>query len=92
MLSDVQLSPLLLEGRHMKTVTFSEFRKNASQVLDLVENGESIRVLRHGKAIAKIVPADLREAKPAWKRPGLRLVASGASLSRAVLEERRSSP
>jgi len=76
----------------MKTVTFTEFRQNASGVLDLVENGESIRVLRHGKAIAKIVPAELREAKPAWKRRGLRLVTSGASLGRAVLEERRSSP
>jgi prevent-host-death family protein len=76
----------------MRTVTFSEFRKNASRVLDLVERGESIRVLRHGKAIAKIVPAGVREAEPAWKRPGLRLVGSGASLSRAVLEERRASP
>ncbi len=76
----------------MKTVTFTEFRKNASEVLDLVEKGESIRVLRHGKAIAKIIPAELREPKPAWKRPGLRLVAAGASLSKAVLEGRRSSP
>ena len=75
----------------MKTVTFTEFRKNASGVLDLVEKGESIRVLRHGKAIARIVPAELREAKPAWKRPGLRLVTAGVSLSRAVLAERRSS-
>lgn len=76
----------------MKTVTFTEFRKNASEVLDLVEEGETIRILRHGKAIARIVPAELREAKPAWKRRGLRLIARGASLSRAVLEERRSSP
>lgn len=75
----------------MKTVPFTEFRKNASEVLDLVEKGESIRVLRHGKAIAKIVPVGLREAKPSWKRPGLRLVTAGVSLSRAVLEERRSS-
>jgi prevent-host-death family protein len=75
----------------MRTVTFTAFRKNASQVLDLVEEGETIRILRHGKAIAKIVPAELREAKPAWKRRGLRLVVTGASLSRAVLEERRSS-
>ena len=75
----------------MKTVTFTEFRRNASEVLDLVEKGESIRVLRHGKAIARIVPADRREAKPAWKRPGLRLVTAGVSLSRAVLAERRSS-
>jgi antitoxin (DNA-binding transcriptional repressor) of toxin-antitoxin stability system len=75
----------------MRTVTFTEFRKNASEVMDLVEKGEAFRILRHGKAIAKIVQADLREAKPSWKRPGLRLVAPGASLSRAVLEERRSS-
>ena len=75
----------------MRTVTFTEFRKNASGVLDLVEKGESIRVLRHGKAIARIVPAELREARPAWKRPGLRLVTAGASLSRAVLEERQAS-
>ena len=27
----------------MKTVTFSEFRKDASGILDLVEKGESIR-------------------------------------------------
>ena len=75
----------------MKTVTFTEFRKNASGVLDLVEKGESIRVLRHGKAVARIIPAEQREAQPAWKRPGLRLVTPGASLTRAVLEERRSS-
>lgn len=75
----------------MKTVTFTTFRKNASQVLNLVEEGETIRILRHGKAIAKLVPVERREAKPAWKRRGLRLVVTGASLSRAVLEERRSS-
>jgi prevent-host-death family protein len=75
----------------MKTVTFTEFRKNASGILDLVEEGEIVRVLRHGKAIAKIVPAESREAQPAWRRPGLRLVTAGASLSRAVLEERQSS-
>jgi len=83
---------MTLENLQMKTLTFTEFRKNASQILNLVEKGESIRVLRHGKAIAKIVPVDLREPQPAWKRPGLRLVTAGVSLSRAVLEERRSSP
>ena len=76
----------------MKTVTFTEFRKKASRVLDLVEEGETVRILRHGKAIAKIVPAGLREVQPAWKRPGLHLVVPGASLTRAVLEERRTSP
>lgn len=75
----------------MKSVTCTEFRKKASGVLDRVEKGESIRILRHGKAIAQIVPAELRAREPAWKRPGVRLVTAGASLSRAVLEERRSS-
>jgi prevent-host-death family protein len=73
----------------MKTVSFTEFRRNASQVLNLVEKGESIRILRHGKAVARIVPANGREGRPAWKRPGLRLVRPGVSLSKAVLEERR---
>ncbi len=76
----------------MKTMTFTEFRKSASEVLDLVEKGETIRVLRQGKAVAKVVPADAREATAAWRRPGLRLVVSGASLSKAVLDERRTAP
>lgn len=76
----------------MKNVTFTEFRKNASHLLDLVEKGETIQVLRHGRAVARIVPAEASEAMPAWKRPGLRLVSSGASLSKAVLEDRRSTP
>jgi prevent-host-death family protein len=76
----------------VKSLTFTEFRKSASRVLDLVEKGESVRVLRHGKAVAKIVPADGHERKPAWKRPVSPLVIPGASLSQAVLEERRSLP
>jgi hypothetical protein len=62
---------MALENLQMKTLTFTEFRKNASRILDLVEKGESIRVLRHDKAIAKIVPVDLPEPTPARKRPGL---------------------
>ncbi len=73
----------------MKTVSSTELRKNVSSVLDLIEKGETVRVVRHGKAIAKIVPAYGTEARPAWKRAGLRLIAPGASLSKAVLEERR---
>jgi antitoxin (DNA-binding transcriptional repressor) of toxin-antitoxin stability system len=81
---------IFVEGRHMKAITFSDFWRNASRILDLVEKGERICILRHRKVIAKIVPPGSHESKPAWKRPGLRLVAAGASLSRAVLEERRS--
>ena len=74
----------------MKTITFTEFRKNASGIMDLVEQGETFRLLRHGKAIAEIVPAETRESTPAWQRPGPRLVTSGAALAKAVLEERES--
>ena len=76
----------------MRTITFSEFRRNASQILDLVEKGEKVCILRHRKAIANIVPPESRDSKPAWKRPGLRFVVPGVSLSRAILEERRSKP
>ncbi len=75
----------------MKSLSFTEFRKKASEVLTLVEKGETVQVLRHGKAIAKITPADDERKTPSWKRPALRLVKPGASLSKAILEERRKS-
>jgi prevent-host-death family protein len=74
----------------MTTFTFTDFRKNASAILDRVEGGESICVMRHGKAIARIIPAKRDQPEPAWKRPGPRLVIPGASLSAVLLEERRS--
>jgi antitoxin (DNA-binding transcriptional repressor) of toxin-antitoxin stability system len=74
----------------MKTITFTEFRKHASGLLSDVEKGETFLVLRHGKPIAEISPASPeRGARPSWKRPGLRLTAKGASLSSAIIEERR---
>lgn len=74
----------------MKTVTFTEFRKHASELFSEVEGGEAILVLRHGKPVAEISPASTeRNAKPSWKKPGLRLTVKGASLSSAILEERR---
>lgn len=75
----------------MKSLSFTEFRKRASEILTLVEKGETVRVMRHGKTVAKIVPAETEEKIPAWKRPGLRRVRAGASLSKAILQERRKS-
>jgi len=74
----------------MKTITFAEFRKTASTVLDRIEKGESVRIVRHGRVIAKIIPAaGGRRSLPAWKRPYPRMVIPGVSLSKAVLAERR---
>ena len=75
----------------MKTLSFTEFRKRASEILTLVEKGETVSVIRHGKTVAKIVPAETEENTPSWKRPGLRLVRPRSSLSKAILAERRRS-
>ena len=75
----------------MKSVSFTMFRKKASGYIDLVEKGETIRIMRHGKMVARLVPAGPDANVPAWTKPGLRLkVSSGASLAHAVLLERDS--
>ena len=55
----------------MQTMSLSEFRAHVSEMLDLVEKGETVRILRHGKAVAELVPVlqDHAEALPAWKKP-----------------------
>jgi prevent-host-death family protein len=40
----------------MKSVSVSEFRKNASVLLDEVENGAVITIMRHGRPIAELAP------------------------------------
>lgn len=54
----------------MHTIALSEFRAHASAMIDLVEKGETVRILRHGKAVAELVPAKPDEPVkvPSWKR------------------------
>ncbi len=71
----------------MKQATFTEVRNNAKTYFDIVESGESVRVLRNGKPIADMVPvaADV----PSWKRRKAQpLLLEGRSVSRMILEER----
>lgn len=76
----------------MTTVTFTEFRKSASKFMSDVETGDSFLIVRHGKPIAELRPVGAEQSRePSWKRPGLRLSAPGASLSKAILEERENS-
>ena len=76
----------------MHTVPLSEFRANASAMIDLVEKGETVRILRHGKLVAEVRPPVLEPEKiPAWKRPITPLNyqrADGKTLSQLVIEER----
>lgn len=75
---------------YMKAVSFTEFRKNASSILSDVEKGETVEILRHGKIVAKIVPATDSKI-PSWKTPKPRLYVKGLSLSKMIIEERRGS-
>ena len=71
----------------MKRATFTELRNHAKQYFDLVEAGESVRVLRNGKPIADIVPVPAN--LPSWKRRTAQpLVLEGIAVSRVILEER----
>ncbi|MEW5781475.1 MAG: type II toxin-antitoxin system Phd/YefM family antitoxin [Pseudomonadota bacterium] len=72
----------------MRQATFTEVRNHAKAYFDIVESGETVRVLRNGKPIADIVPvvADL----PSWKRRKAQpLVLDGVSISRMILEQRQ---
>ena len=70
----------------MKTISFTEFRNHASDMLTEVENGETLLVMRHGRPIAEISPVPSQQ--PSWKRPALRLSTTGAGLAAAIIQER----
>ncbi len=40
----------------MQTLSLSDFRAHVSEMLDLVEKGETVRILRRGKPVAELVP------------------------------------
>jgi prevent-host-death family protein len=77
----------------MHTLPLSEFRANVSAMLDLVEQGETVRILRHGKPVAELVPlkADEPKALPHWKQPITpRKVQrpDGKTIAQLIIEER----
>ncbi len=69
----------------MKQATFTEIRNHA----DIVEAGESVRVIRNGKAIADIVP--VLSDVPSWKKRKMQpLVIDGPVVSQMIPEQRES--
>ena len=75
----------------MKTVTFTEFRKDASALFSAVENGETIQVIRHGKPIAEILPfKDTAGKLPSWKKKRIKKSIKGEELSSIILGDRDS--
>jgi len=74
----------------MKTLPLSEFRANASATLDLVEQGASVRIMRHGRPVADLVPVRVTDGdrQPSWKQAFAPVqLPPGASLSRAVRDD-----
>jgi prevent-host-death family protein len=50
----------------MRVVGAFEAKNKLGQLLDLAEQGEEVTITRHGKAVARIVPAkrDVRRGEP----------------------------
>ncbi|RYX96652.1 MAG: type II toxin-antitoxin system Phd/YefM family antitoxin [Comamonadaceae bacterium] len=77
----------------MHIIPLSEFRANASAMIDLVEQGETVRILRHGKPVAELVPVAAVPATrvPSWKRPIIPLRITrpdGKTGAQLIIEER----
>jgi prevent-host-death family protein len=52
----------------MKTATIRELRNNYSRVLRWVSAGEEVRITRHGKIVARVVPPQpVSSPKLDWK-------------------------
>ncbi len=76
----------------MRTVSFTEFRKNASAIFSSVEKGETVQVLRHGKGVAEITPiSKTGKDLPSWKRKQIKLTVQGREISKIIVEERENS-
>ncbi|MDP2751280.1 MAG: type II toxin-antitoxin system Phd/YefM family antitoxin [Rhodocyclaceae bacterium] len=73
----------------MLNATFTELRNNAKNYFDAIEGGGTVRVFRHGKPIAEIVP--IRSETLSWKRAAHPLTMKGLSLSQEILNDRNQS-
>lgn len=79
----------------MQELPLSEFRANAASVLDRVQQGHTVRILRHGKPVADLIPVPETGAdrQPNWKQVFAPVqLAPGVSLSQAVLDQHEGFP
>ena len=75
----------------MRSVTFTELRKDASAIFTAVEDGETIQVVRHDKPIAEISPLkNTVDDQPSWKKKRIKQSIKGEALSSLILGERKS--
>ena len=67
----------------MKAVPIRELQREFREILDRVEQGESVEITRRGRPVARLVPPTIATAEP-W--PDL------AARARGVLGDRRITP
>ena len=71
----------------MRTVSLAEAKAHLSELLNTVEAGEEFVITRHGRAVARVSPAEktklplpikqlttLRKTVPAWTEPSAGIV------------------
>jgi prevent-host-death family protein len=77
----------------MTTVGAYEAKTHLSRLLEQVEAGETVIITRHGREVAKLVPADPTSADPAAVidalRTGRRSVGRGRTSIRKMIDEGR---
>lgn len=78
----------------MYHLPLSEFRAHASAMLDLVEKGETVRIMRHGKPVADLVPVQPEpgDDAPSYQQPFEPVMAlpAGYSAVKVLIDERDS--
>jgi prevent-host-death family protein len=75
----------------MQVLALSALRADISSMIDLVQQGETVRILRHGKPVADLVPVQEvpLSRQPSWKQPFEPVaLPPEASLAQAVVHER----
>ena len=78
----------------MQIVSVTEFRARAAEMVDCVQKGETVRILRHGKPVAELVApqADAPPKVPRWKKPIEKPLVytrpDGKTVAQLIIEER----
>jgi len=74
---------------NMKTATVREVQHGLARVLARVQTGQEIAVTKHGKIIARIVPAAQPKGRLRWPDSALRMkqLMSGATFTGATPSE-----
>jgi prevent-host-death family protein len=73
----------------MRTATVREVQHGLASVLSQVQKGQEIAVTKHGKVIARIVPATRAKGRLRWPDSAIRMkqLMSGATLAGAAPSE-----